>query len=87
MRDIPESMDAATVASIDRRLDGMEASEGVTIGATSSATSLTVADEPGSIAEVEPRSLTHVVNDRECRFGVVSSAAGWLSNRQGRKVP
>jgi predicted nucleotidyltransferase len=31
MRAIPESMDATTVAAIDRRLDGIEASEGVTI--------------------------------------------------------
>jgi len=31
VRAIPESMDAATVAAIDRRLDGIEASEGVTI--------------------------------------------------------
>ena len=31
MRAIPESMDAPTVGAIDRRLDGIEASEGVTI--------------------------------------------------------
>jgi uncharacterized protein len=31
VRAIPESMDATTVAAIDRRLDGIEASEGVTI--------------------------------------------------------
>ena len=73
MRAIPESMDATTVAAIDRRLDGIEASEGVTIP---------WGIESGSRAWGFPSPDS----DYDCRFLYVRSLGDYLSPWQRRDV-